>query len=586
MLNLDNLNEAQKSAVIHGKGPMLVLAGPGSGKTTVVLYRIIHLVEVFRVKPQNIIVLTFTKEATLSLKNRFLHLFKENMPVYFGTFHSFFYQILLKSRMYSENNIMTLDKKKQLVSFVMEKLTVDKEKINIEDCLGAISYYKNTGNLNDTLQKFTNLDETLFKDILNEYDVLRKKEKMLDYDDILWECKELLKAQPSYCEKLRKQFTYYLLDEFQDINPIQYEILKLLVYQTEKNIFAVGDDDQAIYSFRGASHVCMKNFKKEFNAETVLLNVNYRSEKEIVDKSLKMMNKGTDRFEKDLIAYRGDFNEKCFQIQGVKSEEEQYQIIDTILKKINENEKCAVLFRTNLQLKKYETIFRRKHLKYSTMNKNIKKHFVYEDIDAYLQLINGMEDKILLNRIMNRPNRGISREGLQYKTVSDNKLIDLVRQLQKMKKKPLFLQFQYIVNVMEYQKCLQDELSLSTEERKEALDTLEKIGKDIKKYKFYEEWRNNKDKTEEFEASSEEKKITLMTIHASKGLEFEYVWIPDCNEGIYPKGTLLTEKEIEEERRIFYVAMTRAKKYLELSYLIGEQKNSRFPSQFIKDIME
>ncbi len=143
------------------------------------------------------------------------------------------------------------------------------------------------------------------------------------------------------------------------------------------------------------------------------------------------------------------------------------------------------------------------------MNKNIKKHFVYEDIDAYLQLINGMEDKILLNRIMNRPNRGISRESIQYKTVSDNKLIDLVRQLRKMEKKPLFLQFQYIVNVMEYQKCLQDELSLSTEERKEALDTLEKIGKDIKKYKFYEEWRNNKEKTEEFEASSKEKKITL-----------------------------------------------------------------------------
>ena len=338
MLNLENLNDAQRKAVTYGVDPLLVLAGPGSGKTTVVIQRIFYLMEVLHVSPEKILVLTFTKDAALSMQKRFINQSEYSYPVTFGTFHSCFYHILKKSHGYKDITLLTDTKKKELIKKVMSKYTSEKDNREAEELLAAISYYKNTNSKERSIDKVSARWQNIFLDVFREYEILRKAEQAMDFDDMVRECFCMLSENGRILKEWRERFSFILLDEFQDINPIQYNVIKLMA-QKCGSVFAVGDDDQSIYSFRGASPSCIEEFQKEFVANTILLEQNYRSNKEIVKVSLAVISQNKKRFQKSLYsAIRYDEENQCVKVMEFESKEVQYKIIYNEILKSGSND--------------------------------------------------------------------------------------------------------------------------------------------------------------------------------------------------------------------------------------------------------
>lgn len=287
MLNLEALNKAQRKAVMHGEGPLLVLAGPGSGKTFTITQRIFYLLEVMKVAPEEILVITFTKDAALSMQRRFQEQSDRIYPVNFGTFHSVFYQILRNINNNRKLNLMREEQKRNLLFPIMKKYQKD-EQWSITDFMSAISFLKNTGDRERALSKIPEQGRICFDALFREYEEARKTNSYLDFDDMLYECAELLRKDAQAAAYWKKRFSHILVDEFQDINPAQFEVVRLLTVRPF-NLFVVGDDDQAIYGFRGSNPVCMQQFVQEYNAEQVILDINYRSYQEIIEASGKVI---------------------------------------------------------------------------------------------------------------------------------------------------------------------------------------------------------------------------------------------------------------------------------------------------------
>ena len=622
---------------MFGEGPLLLLAGPGSGKTFTITQRILYLLRECRVAPEKLLVITFTREAALSMRQRFAQISpQEAHTVNFGTFHSVFYQILLKSGRISTGNILNNRQKYTLILPLLKEIK-DCRKISAAELtdiagsfLAAIGYYKNTGDAESSKKKLPEEWREYFSQIYTAYEEARKNRKGLDFDDMLKECEELLQKDPIQREIWQNRFSHILIDEFQDINYRQYSIVKLLA-EKHRNIFAVGDDDQAIYGFRGARPACMKQFVQEFEAKQLLLRTNYRSHQDIVEASLAVIGENKDRFPKALEPCedhrrrlqdrRGyDTYESRYRVRirefGEASEQLQYLIQS--LKNRRKGETCAVLFRTNLSMQSVAARLTAEGIPFSMQEKgkNIYDHFIVQDLLAYLRIAQGCAARADYLRVCNRPYRHISREAFggeaslraleQYYEDSQWGNLDerrqkarkavrsWIRQMEFVKNTELKLAVIFLRKACGYEKYLRLRAAQEGKDLTEWMEVLDFATEDAGKYRDPAEWqeaqalyreelqrqeRKQSQNREQERAQSGE--IRLLTVHGAKGLEFDHVWIPDCNEKTFPHGDARDPQHCEEERRIFYVAMTRAKKDLELLCLTGTAERPRFPSRFL-----
>ena len=363
MSDLTCLNASQREAVTFGEGPLLLLAGPGSGKTFTITQRILYLIRERRITPEKLLVITFTREAALSMRQRFAQISPQEVhTVNFGTFHSVFYQILLQSGRISSGNILNDRQKRDLILPILKKITDCKKRSAAEvtelagNYLAAIGYYKNTGDIENSRKKLPEEEKQHFSRIYEAYEEARKNTGGLDFEDILKECEEFLQRDPGQRTYWQNRFEYILIDEFQDINYRQYSIVKILA-EKHRNIFAVGDDDQAIYGFRGARPACMRQFVEEFGAKQILLRTNYRSHPDIVEASLAVIDENKDRFHKDLepceahrrqagghktdAGYRKEYRVKIREFS--EASEQMSYLVQSLKNRIN-GETCAVLF--------------------------------------------------------------------------------------------------------------------------------------------------------------------------------------------------------------------------------------------------
>ena len=672
MLDLQSLNEAQLSAVTCGEGPVLVLAGPGSGKTFTITQRIFYLLQEYHIAPENILVVTFTKDAALSMQQRFKEQSDLIRPVNFGTFHSIFYHILRQSHNLQKSKIATENQKKEIMLSLLRSRFPGEG--NMQEgglFLAAISLYKNTGEEESAVKMLPEERRESFHDIFPAYERERKSRGLLDFDDMVYECREMLMRDKEILKYWQNRFSHILLDEFQDINPVQYDVIRLLTREHGR-IFAVGDDDQSIYGFRGSRPACLKSFAQDFHAKQIYLTVNYRSSKAIVEASLAVISENRDRFDKRLTAAFGQAAEQAGRqaevqedVKGVilhsfEDREEQYNYLIKRLQACREQQgSLAVLFRTNSYMQGLAARLNKMGIPYSMKEKvtSIYGHFIVQDIMAYLRIVSGEETRELLLQILNKPLRYLNREALgragdpdgeresvrerdsigkrdsdwnrdsarereicgkgenrgedgrignleeMFRNIKDyyenqegvlwwRERIREAEKLQKdlgyLKKLPLYLQVQYILKGMGYERYLKEKAAPGEEKQAQWQEILEWICEDAKGYEDLKEWRSAQEKYENTlqEKREGEQQIRLMTVHASKGLEFDHVWIPDCNENVFPHGRMLETDACEEERRIFYVAMTRAKKSLELLYTTGTKERPRQPSRFLNPLFK
>lgn len=632
----DNLNEAQRQAVSHGPGPLLVLAGPGSGKTVTIVKRIQYLIKIMHVPPEEILVITFTKDAARSMQQRFTAQSDKSLPVNFGTFHSVFYHILLQSSVSREKmEILSESRKRSLICPVLKKIkqqnaassfSADNLSAEAAEMLSAISYYKNTGDEEGALKKLRAEWKPYFGEILEFYRKEAAARRALDFDDMVYECGRMLGNDRERRENWQKRFSHILVDEFQDINPMQYQVLRLLT-KPPYNIFAVGDDDQAIYGFRGSSPACLKRFEEDFGAKRVLLNLNYRSGKSIVEAANRVIAENGSRYAKELRAASRtqEAGQAVRLLQFQEREQENTYLRKEIAAFLNlEPEKsCAVLFRTNTYMQSFGAGLKKEGIPFVMREKaqNIYEHFVVRDVMAYLQFAGGDRRRALFLQFMNKPARFLRREALAdmdrvdfgrlkswYREWGGPRRLDgievlerLETQIKALKSMPPRLAVHYVRHAIQYERYLKEQASASGEERlQEWLDILDWLKEDGAGYETVSEWLEAQNKyiadmqgrgaprnaAGAYSAPFENPRnaVQLMTVHASKGLEFDRVWIPDCNEKTFPHGIMPDKEAVEEERRIFYVGMTRAKQSLELLCLTGTGERPRLMSRFLNPI--
>ncbi len=617
----------QEEAIRHAEGPAMVLAGPGSGKTFVTVHRIKRLITSQGVDPAHILVITFTKAAALEMQQRFFRLMeKENLPVWFGTFHAVFYHILKQSAQYRGYTIMTETEKRKLIRDIIHnhKRFAYLQEEDIEEILTAVSRYKiktaeaqnvsagadgrkaerakeeETGKLSG-MPEFQKMKREDFLFLYKEYQSWLKEFFKFDFDDLMTSCLRLLQNDAETLAEWQAQFRYILVDEFQDISPIQYEIIRLLA-ASENNLFVVGDDDQSIYGFRGASPDIMKRFLADFpQAEQILLDVNFRCHGAIVRAASRVIAENANRIPKAIFSVHEDG--AGLRLCRAESEDTLRQTVADMLveeQRTGTLAQCAVICRTNLECGFWAQTLHEAGIPYTMREKpkNRFSHFVIQDICAYLALGQGDHVRRHFLRVMNRPVRYMKRDSLPETKIEREAVIryyaaapliqarvkKFFREIDSLAGKRVYLQIHYIRKVIGYESFLQEKYgSIKAEE-------LIQIGEEFEQFsKKFSSVREMKTYMEQYaEVIREPEKsvegVQLMTMHASKGLEFPTVSVPECNEGKIPSDKSKTSAEIEEERRMFYVAMTRAKNTLCLVY--HDKKTGKdAPSRFLEPLL-
>ena len=605
-------NQAQKRAVTHGTGPCQVLAGPGSGKTLTIVNRIRYLIEECHVRPEEILVVTFTRFAAQEMKNRLCSLMgRKNIPVTAGTFHGIFYGILRCTYRMSGQNILSEEEKYQLLREAagrQELETFDEEDF-ISDIAAEIGKIKNN-RLDPEEYVSAKCSAETFREIYRQYEEERKKRRKIDFDDMLVLCCELLSSRPEVLAGWQRKFRYILIDEFQDINRIQYDVIRLLALP-ENNLFVVGDDDQAIYGFRGADSELMFQFLKDYpEAKQLLLGTNYRSTEYIVRNSLRVIRHNERRFDKQLEAYRK--GGACLHVQELAdpAEEAEY-ILDEIEKCMADGvrpEDIAVLFRIHTDAGPVaEALVDRKipfHMREQLPN--IYNHFIARDIQAYFRLAMGERRKQDFLQVMNRPKRYIGRDSLSGSEVSFEDIrkhycdkewmLDRIDQFEwdvkMLAKMAPYAAVQYLRKRIGYDDYLRDYAFSHNIERTNLTEVIQEIAEAARPYRTLDEWFRHVEEYTGILQEKEKKKeknpegVRLMTIHAAKGLEFHTVFILDANEGKIPYKKARTDAQTEEERRLFYVAMTRAKEKLTVCYVKTKSGKETAPSRFVDELLD
>lgn len=613
------LNRGQDEAIKHGNGPCMVLAPPGSGKTLIVTERTRYLIEESGVRPDQILVITFTRYAAREMKERFERLTAEkNYPVTFGTFHSIFYGILKCAYGIGANNLMSEKESSVLLQEVLDQTDIestpeveDEEEL-VRELLREVGMVKNgLCHLKDFHSKYLTQDE--FAEVFRSYEHQKKELKKFDFDDMLVQCYALFRKKPEILQGWQKRFQYILIDEFQDINRVQYEVIRMLA-APRYNLFVVGDDDQSIYGFRGAKPELMLYMKQEFpSLRTISLTVNYRSTEFITGAAARVILHNDTRFYKRVQSFRG--RGQNVHVQEVLDEQEEAQYVtEEIQKKLDQGIKpgeIAVLFRAAVQARMISEILSEHRIPFEMRDyvTNFYRHFIVKDMMAYLQLAAGKRDRSLFLTICNRPLRYLARNSMENRQVNFEDLrkfycdkdwmLDIIDQfdvdVRMMKNMAPYAAIQYIRKKIGYDDFLKEYAEKHQISWKQLMDVMAELEERSKNFKSYDEWEIHIAKyTQELEEQQakarkikgeRENKVQLMTIHSAKGLEFEDVFVIHANEGEIPHQKAEKKDEIEEERRLFYVALTRAKNNLCISYITQKNGNSIKPSRFVEELL-
>ena len=614
------LNQEQLNAVTHFNGPCLVIAGPGSGKTTVIINRVLYLIIMKKIVPKEILVITFTKAAAVEMKSRFLNQIKklenkEDMKqVTFCTFHSLFFLILKQAKGYTGENIITQKEKsdlfRQIISIPDINLLYSEDLL--ERFLAEVSCFKNSQSEITKYQPLS-FENELFIVLFQSYENLKKEEQKIDFDDMVLDCINLLKTNKRCLYDWQKRFSFFMIDEFQDINHLQYMIIQLLI-QPNNNLFVVGDDDQSIYSFRGSKPEIMLSFPNVFQKHLKIeLPYNYRSTDEILKYSNLLISNNKNRFSKiQTTDKKARFKISLYEF--ISEKEEVKNIINYIEETKKRDEKLnniAILFRTNQEAKRICNYLEVEDIpfQYTGYYNDFFSHFIIKDFISYLSFAFLEQKREFFFGFMNKPKRYISRKALTTEYVDFSALIKYYQGNESMKKRireleyhtkqlknmNLYAAINYIRKGIGYESYLEEiarnkkftfEDKSLIEDWKQIMDRLQESAKKESLFKNWLEKYSGKELESRFTSGNEDNCVTICTMHGSKGLEYHTVIIPGLNEGNIPYGKGTTYDNLEEERRLLYVAMTRAKERLILTYVNENRDSAKQKSRFIDEIFK
>lgn len=607
-MELINYSSNQKKAIEYGAGPLMVLAGPGSGKTFVITHRIKYLIEGSGINPAHILVVTFSRAAAKEMKDRFEKL-QGKSYVTFGTFHSVFFSILKTAYGFSAEQIASDELRYTLIKELIKKNEIVNEDINTlsGNLLNEIALIKQD-NINIKNYYSNSIASDTFKKLYKEYEAELETRNKLDFEDMLSLTFELLSERNDILTAVQNRYQYILVDEFQDINFLQYNIIKLMAGK-KQNITVVGDDDQSIYRFRGARPEIMLGFERDFrNVSKVFLDINFRSTTQIVDASTKLISFNSKRFPKTFKANNGsgapvsviEFKNPFAEVNAIIKDIKEY------IKAEQDINNIAVLYRTNLSPRLLIERMMKNNIPFTIRDSipNLFEHWVSKDIISYIKLAINSGNKNDLLRISNKPNRYISRDSLSsskanIETLFDyyddksymiKRIIELREHLRTIKNLKPATALRYIRNVVGYDEYIEEYCDMNGIESDDCYTVLGDLENSASEFNTFSDWfvhmEEYKEELIEARKKSNEDDIgvRLMTFHSSKGLEFDIVYIIDVNEGSVPYKKAKGADEIEEERRMFYVAMTRARHKLFICYCKENFGKSIGKSDFIVEL--
>lgn len=622
---LEGLNDKQKEAVLYNEGPLLIIAGAGAGKTKTLTTKIAYLIEEGFAYPYNVLAITFTNKAAKEMKDRLYGLIGDlAKKVQVSTFHSFGLKLLRENyeKLGYEANFVIMDSDDSLtvVKKIVKDLGYDPKIYNPRAIRNKISSCKNEMMTPEMYERYAVSDyEKVMHKVYEKYEDKLKKNNSVDFDDLLLLPIKLFKENPSVLQKYQELYQYILIDEYQDTNEAQYILSKLISAKSRK-ITCVGDDSQSIYSFRGANYKNILNFEKDYkDAKTILLEENYRSTSTILDAANQVIKNNTQRKDKNLWTSRGKGEKIKYYRAYNERDEAQYVIrkIKELRNKDVEYKDIAVLYRTNAQSRVLEEEMLKENMPYRV----IGSFYFYsrkeiKDLIAYLRLIHNSKDNVSLLRVINTPKRGIGLKTIEnltmkadeagtsiYEAISSGKELEFKKTIEQLKslseELTLTELIDKVLDASGMRQELESEKTLESEVRLENLEEFKSITKSF-------EEREGLVSLEDFlleislisdveEYKDDPNRVSLMTVHSVKGLEFNHVFVVGMEEGIFPHmNSLMETSELEEERRLCYVAITRAKDDLHLinarrRTLFGkEQINpvSRFIGEISKDLIE
>lgn len=642
---LEQLNEAQKEAVLQKDGPMIIIAGAGSGKTRVLTYRIAYLMQQ-GVDPFNILSLTFTNKAAREMKSRIADVVgaSEAKNLWMGTFHSVFARILRSEaeRLGFPSNFTIYDTQDsvRLITSIVKELQLEKDKYKAKQVLGRISQYKNSL---ITVRAYYQNPELLEADkgagrphmgaIYKQYVERCFKSGAMDFDDLLLRTNELLTRFPDVLAKYQDRFRYILVDEYQDTNHSQYLIVRALADRYQ-NICVVGDDSQSIYAFRGANIQNILNFQKDYDdVKTFKLEQNYRSSKTIVEAANSVIDKNRTKLDKEIWTANDDGGK--IQLMRTYSDAEEGRfvaasIFENKMQHQLQNNEFTVLYRTNAQSRAIEDALRKKNIKYKIFGGlSFYQRKEIKDTLAYLRLLVNQNDEEAFKRVINYPARGIGQTTVDKLVIAANEhklsMIEVIRDLErlglaihagtrtKLKNFVAMIDrfkiesnslnaFEMADMVVKKTGLIRDIESEGTPEAVSRVENVQELLNGLKDF-IEEQFEKEEDASlsyfledvalaTDFDKEKEDvPRVALMTIHLAKGLEFPYVYIVGLEENLFPSAmSMNTRSEIEEERRLFYVALTRAEKQVYLSYAQSRYRWGKLvdcePSRFLEEIDE
>ncbi|GIR65594.1 MAG: DNA helicase [Pelagibacteraceae bacterium] len=626
-MDLHLLNKEQKIAVEHQKGPLLVLSGAGTGKTRVLTSRFVYIVKNLKFDFNRIIAVTFTNKAANEIKERVNKALDQNIESpWIGTFHSIFAKFLRKHAHHvglkSNFNILDSEDQKKLIKQVLEYCKIDKE-------VSESIYLNEIQNLKDEkifpqdkskILKYSSLEN--IDEIYNIYQQRLIEINAVDFGDILLHSYFILTNHKDIQETHSNFIQHILIDEFQDTNLLQYDLIKLLL-NNNQNLFCVGDDDQSIYAWRGAKIENIINFPNEFNCEVVRLTKNYRSNNAILEAASSVISNNKNRLGKNLESFNNEIPEQKINLKSFYSqEEESLWVADNISRKYNDQETFGILVRLTAQMRSIED----KLIKYALPYEIIGGPRFFErkeikDVLSYLKLANSQSDDLSFERIINLPRRGIGEQSIKiiidhsrsnklsfFESLKDlaqsNKLspsllsktqpfIDLINKISELINKTSLEDLGiFVIEESGYLKMLENEKNkLKQIENESRIDNLKELVNALSEFENLDEFLEHVGLVNENQKKTHQNSIKLMTLHAAKGLEFDHVYLPGWEEGIFPSSRALEQnstKSLEEERRLAYVGITRAKYDLNLSYASSRYtygiNNYSLPSRFLSEI--
>lgn len=592
-------SKAQTQAIMHKDGPIMVLAGPGSGKTTVITHRVQYLTKEYGIDPGDILVITFTRAAAEEMRERYEALIGGGSRVTFGTFHSIFFRILKLAYRYTADNIVREEQQMQFVRELAQAGGLEPEDEN-EFAASILSEISSVKGERIALEHYysKNCPDAVFRQLYAGYEEKMRRAGLIDFDDMMVLCLELFTERKDILSAWQRRYRYILIDEFQDINRLQYEIVRMLA-KPEDNLFIVGDDDQSIYRFRGAKPEIMLGFERDYmGAGRILLDVNYRSTEEIVAPALRLIGENQKRFSKAIHTtgrHGKNVITKLWQDPG----EENLAIAREIQLYLQSGVRpgdIAVLYRTNAgprflmeKLMEYNLPFRTR----DTVP-NLYEHWISRNILTYIRIAMGSRAREDILQVINRPKRYISRDAMPDETVSFEKMKafyaekdwiaerieSLEGDLRAIARMSPLAAVNYIRQGMGYDEYLIEYAAFRRMRPEELLETADELKESAAGFKTFDEWFAHIEAYKEellrqaAQRRTETDAITLATMHSAKGLEFPIVYILDANEGITPHSRAMLDEDMEEERRLFYVAMTRAKTRLHV-YAVRERYHKK-----------